>query len=129
MRLETFFQRLILPALLAVAGLASLIYGAAFHVAAVTEQQEVEETIEIPSAFGAPPGEVGDFALEDPGAMGGGPFMPPPMTTNVKRRIFITADTPEPTLLWEITFGGLTRLETGELKRIYTGDAPSLCPS
>ncbi len=129
MRVWILIERAILPAFFALAGVASLIYGAAFHTAPVTEEQEIEETIEIPSAFSPPPGfaEGSEFGAPDP--MGGDPFAPPPMVTKVKRSIFVTADAAEPTLVWEITIGGLVRLETGELKRTYSGAAPSLCPS
>jgi hypothetical protein len=128
MHIRTLAQRAVAPVLLTLAGVASLIYGAAFHVASVTEEQEVEETIEVPSAFGPPPGFADGPGFGGPGAMGS-PFAPPPVVTKVKRKIFVTADTAEPTLVWEITIGGLARLDTGELKRTYSGAAPSLCPS
>ena len=35
----------------------------------------------------------------------------------------------EARLVRETTVGGVTRLASGELRRTYTGDAPSLCPT
>jgi hypothetical protein len=36
---------------------------------------------------------------------------------------------PEWKIVHEVTFGGVVRLANGHLKRTYTGDPPSLCPT
>lgn len=35
----------------------------------------------------------------------------------------------EPKIIREVTIGGLIRLPTGMLKRTYSGQSPSLCPT
>jgi hypothetical protein len=98
-----------LVALLVLGGAACLAYGALRHEREVLVEQEIE----------LPPGlQAGPRALPwDP--------VPPPTTTT---RVVGIGQT-EPEIVRDITVGGLTRLESGELKRTYTGEAPSLCPS
>ena len=48
--------------------------------------------------------------------------------TVVERYTVAVAD-PEWRLVREATFGGITRLENGELKRTYSGKPPALCPT
>jgi hypothetical protein len=60
-------------------------------------------------------------------AMPGGPGAPPPGFAPLYQTITMTETEPE--LVREVTFGGVTRLPTGDVKRTYTGKPPSLCPT
>ncbi|MHC4592951.1 MAG: hypothetical protein ACYS8L_09695 [Planctomycetota bacterium] len=98
-----------LPALLlAWAGIVLTIYGATSHAQPVL----VERELDLPPRLGPGPfpGELPEFAG-------------PPVTEIVE-----TSES-EPGLIREVTVGGVTRLETGEIQRTYSGDAPSLCPT
>jgi hypothetical protein len=147
--------RTILAAGLLAGGIASLIYGARFHTAEVTEEQEIQVSILPPPGFG-PPGFPGDPSFEEPlgeqppgfgppgfpgqppfeGLPGEPPFAdepammdPPPFMTTVKEKVIVADDESELTLIREVTFGGVTLLASGELRRTYTGQPPSLCPT
>ncbi len=97
-------------ALLVSAGVAMVVYGAAFHTQDVLVEQD------LPAGLVAPelPGFPGDQF----------PAMPAPPKTFVGP---IAHSGPD--LVREITYGGVTRLEDGSLKRTYTGEAPSSCPT
>ena len=91
------------------------------EMAPVSEEQEIEVSIAPPPPFG-PPGQL-PFA-------GGPPEMAPPhLLAKVKETIIVTEDEFEPTLIREVTIGGVTLLATGELMRTYSGESPSLCPT
>lgn len=117
-------KRAIVPLLLLICGVASLIYGAKFHATPVVQQKEVEVPIapsELfpPPLFGEPPlpGEPAPFGE------------PPPFLTQAKETILIAEDELEPAIIRDVTVGGLVLLASGELKRTYSGEAPSLCPT
>jgi hypothetical protein len=123
--MSKLIQRAIVPSLLLTAGIASLVYGSLFHAATVVEEQEVEESVPLPSPFG-PPGAAGAPF----GETGMPPFLPPErLVAKVKRKIVSEKVTAEAVLVREVTFGGVVRLANGELKRTYSGKAPSLCPT
>ena len=46
-----------------------------------------------------------------------------------KETVIITEPESEPTLIREVSFGGVTLLASGELMRTYSGEPPSLCPT
>ena len=118
-------RRAILPSLLVIGGLASLIYGAIFHSVPVLEERETKTTIDIPMAFPpeGPPGEV-----FPPGGVGFGE--PPPVLKKVVTRIDLAAIVEsEPELTRDVSVGGVALLDSGELKRTYSGKGPALCPS
>lgn len=121
-----FIRRTAIPAILLIGAIAALVYGAAMRRVPVTEEQEVEKTIVIPSPFAAP-GFDDPF---NPGADGesDNPFASE-FTKKVTQKIIVTHEEPETRLVREVTFGGVVRLASGELRRTYTGDPPSLCPS
>jgi hypothetical protein len=103
-------RRAAFVALLAVGGAACVVYGAARHEREVL----VEQKVELPAGL----------APQGPGA----PFWAPqPPQAETTRTVGIGLS--EPVMVRDITVGGLTRLESGELKRTYTGEAPTLCPS
>jgi hypothetical protein len=102
--------RVLLIVLLCLVGTACVIHGAARHEREVLVDQKVEP----------PPG----FGVPGPDAPFWAPRPPPVATTRT-----IGIGQSEPQIVRDITVGGLVRLETGELKRTYTGKAPSLCPS
>ena len=151
-RLRTILQRGFLPIVMVALGVASLLWGAARHTLEVYEEQEIEISIApppemmqsmAPPAFPTGPeqgmgqGFLGDPAFGDPafGAppdMGGmPPFIagPPPELQKVKQIVMISKEEPESRVVFEVTIGGLALLETGELKRTYSGAPPSLCPT
>ena len=118
-------RRAIVPTVLVIGGLASLIYGAMFRSVPVLEEHETKTTIEIPMDL-PPPGPSGESP--QPGGPGfGGP--PPFLKKEVTRVELVTIVESEPVLMGEVSVGGVARLESGELKRTYSGKGPALCPS
>ena len=131
--------RTIPAALVLAAGIASVIYGVGYHVAAVSEEKEVEFSVPAPPDFAAPgfpapgfappgfapPGtpQFGDPSMTDP------LMMMQPAMTKVKQKVIVTKDVPELALVREVTFGGVTLLDDGELRQTYSGAPPSLCPT
>jgi hypothetical protein len=102
--------RIAFVALLVLGGAVCLVYGAARHQREVLVDQKIE----------LPPG----VATQAPGAPFWAPQGPPAETTRT-----VGIGLSEPAMVRDITVGGLVRLEDGELKRTYTGEAPTLCPS
>ena len=134
-------RRTALPVLLLLGGGTLLAYGVKFHSLSVVAEEQVEQIVEIPSPFaiqppfpGAPPDFPGPPPLLDE---------PPPIVEKVIATIRETKEKSEPTLIREVTVGGvaLTReestvsifgvilLASGELKQTYSGEIPSLCPT
>ena len=137
----TRFRRAVVPLVLLLSAIASVIYGARYHYQPVAEEQEIEVTIDpMPFPEGPDDGSMAfppmgpddeTMPLDDP--MGFGPppelagvFAPPMMMTQT---VIVAEDESEPTLIREVTFGGVVLLATGELMRTYTGQPPSLCPT
>jgi hypothetical protein len=109
-------KRIALPLLLLLAGSAALVRGWLFHQATVYEETEQEISIAIPNPFPAPPGQPS--------------FLPPEMMfQKVKEKLLVAREEPEWVLVREVTFGGVTRLANGQLKRTYSGKPPALCPT
>lgn len=135
---------------------ASLIYGAKYHFVPVSEEGEIEISIAPPPplppmgipgelpfetpGMGPPLGEMpppdmeqpfGEPELPGPAAPHVEPFPPglPPFFDTIKQKVITTEDESEPTLIREVTFGGVTLLDSGELLRTYTGQPPSMCPT
>ena len=106
-------KRMTLPVLLLLGGTASLIYGAKYHARPVVEIQEIQVSITLPRPFSPLP----SFA------------QPPPIIRKITRKTRLTREEPEPALIREVSIGGVTRLASGELRRTYSGKAPSLCPT
>jgi hypothetical protein len=131
-RAWTIVVRAALPALLLVGGIASVVYGVVRHTAVVAQEQEIEIDVAPPPGFG-PPGVPGFLPGGGPGdpSLGGPPVWmgPPPEMRKVKQKVLLSETTSELTLIREVTFGGVTRLDTGVLWRTYTGAPPSLCPT
>jgi hypothetical protein len=126
-------RRAVVPGLLLSGGLASLIYGALFHEAPVVTEKETETTIDVPLALppARPFGDGPSFG-ESP-SFPGGPLMgeaPAFVKKTVKRVDLVTIDESEPSLIREVTVGGVALQKSGELKRTYSGNAgPALCPT
>jgi hypothetical protein len=133
------------PVALLAGGIASLVYGIGHHAVEVSVEHEIEIDLTPPpgveppgwDGFGppgfVPPGE--GFGPPDAGfgepAMGVPPpwLALPPELAKIKDKVILTEATSEPTLIREVTFGGVKRLSSGVLWRTYTGDPPSLCPT
>jgi hypothetical protein len=120
--MRAFIWRALLPLLALAGGIGCLVYGIGFHTASVAEEQEVE--IPPPPPMFTDPGRLFDSAP-------GGPAFPglPPFPSEVKEKVIVAADEPEPRLIREVSVGGVTLLASGELRRTYSGESPSLCPT
>jgi hypothetical protein len=89
---------------LALGAVASIAYGAAVHVRPVM----MDTKMALPGASSVEGAPSAQFS--------------PVYNT-------ITFIETEPELVREVTYGGVTRLPTGQTKRTYTGKPPSLCPT
>jgi hypothetical protein len=146
-------RRIASPILLLLCGSALLLYGAIFHATPVYEEKEREISIPVPTPFGmnetpvappaaaAPPEDANPFGGQsgeaDRQKDGENPFETPPplpsppgVTFKKVTETFLEAN-PESewAIVSDITVGGVTRLDNGQLKRTYSGKSPSLCPS
>lgn len=141
-------RRGLIPLALLSAGIASLVHGVGYHTLEVWEEHEEEITLGPPPGFFDGPGGQDGFddpdefdEFDDPDGMGPPPpgswgppggfggFGPPPEKQTVILPIWIAKTDTEMRLLREVTIGGVTMFETGELMRTYTGKPPSLCPT
>jgi hypothetical protein len=58
------------------------------------------------------------------------PLVPPePLFQTITVVDLVPRDEPEWVIVKEVTYGGVTRLENGQLKRTYSGQPPALCPT
>ena len=118
------------------------------EIVQVMVEEEREETIRVPSAFGPPPspdGQVGPGDLSGPQPGGPlfipSPFDPPPIKikriVEVPRKVAksVTHDVPEADLVADATMGRVEWRAPGEVWRTYVlGEdgqppPPSLCPT
>ncbi len=102
--------KVLLGVFLVSVGLSLIVYGVRFHSEPVLVEQEVEP----PAAEPAPP----LFFTSRP------PVIAPPAGKEL-----VSLRESEPHLIREITVGGVTRLDSGEIKRTYTGKPPTACPT
>ncbi|HPM80396.1 MAG TPA: hypothetical protein PLF81_06830 [Candidatus Anammoximicrobium sp.] len=129
--------RAAVPLVLLAGGIASLAYGVARHTAVVSVEQEIEIDLAAPPGMEFPGVEGGAPGFGPPGFEPGmaAPDFPPPFLqlppelSKVKEKVIVSEPSSELTLIREVTFGGVVRLDTGVLWRTYTGDPPSLCPT
>jgi len=57
-------------------------------------------------------------------------WQPPPEFTKAIRKIIITTDEPEPSIIRGVSVGGVTLAASGEIQRTYSGEeGPALCPT
>jgi hypothetical protein len=116
------------PALLVLTGgIACLVLGTAGRTIPVSEEQEIEVEL-APPPF-ALPGQPGFGAPGGDPMAGPGMFGPPPFMEKVTETVIITEEESEFTLIRETTIGGVALLASGELRRLYSGEVPSLCPT
>ena len=73
---------------------------------------------------GEPPALVPEFVPFSPFVEPAPPPFPPEVETEVH-----TAQVPEAELVREVSVGGVTRLQSGDMKRTYSGEALSQCPT
>ncbi len=104
--------RILLPIFLVWVGVVSIIYGGLVHARPVLVEQEL---VVPPSLV-----EAGPFAQFR--------ALPGQSPQGVRKRIVAIRQL-EADLIREVTVGGVVRLQSGEIKRTYTGDAPSGCPT
>jgi hypothetical protein len=113
--------RTILSLFIALAGASLLTYGLAAHRTPVLMEQEVapssEPAVDAPTEPDVPDSPF----VERP------PAPPPPPVAPEKT--WVATPESERRLVRDITFGGLTRLDDGRIKRIFSGDGPALCPT
>jgi hypothetical protein len=118
----SIIRRAILPVLLLIGGLASIIYGTIFHSALVQMEEETKTTIEVPSQS-VP---LGEALPRGEAPFGGRPQFVKKTVTRIDTVSIVES---EPVLTREVTVGGVVRLDSGELKRTYSGKGPALCPT
>jgi hypothetical protein len=150
----SMIQRIIAPGVLLAAGIVSAMHGMSGHVVEVIQEHEEEVSIPVPTPFG--PGPFGPEREPLPGGLapdGGPPFAevqppgprpmdqppmdgpppfwrPPPVFEKVIKITTVTTDEPEPKIIREVSVGGLTLADSGEVKRTYSGQGgPALCPT
>ena len=106
--------RRVLPVPLFLAGIALLVYGAAFHIIPVFPRQEAN-----PPPPAAPPQMMTPF-----GSFGAitAPSQPPAPTAQPVQE-------PESKIVREVTMGGVARNADGTIERTYTGKPLSQCPT
>ncbi len=132
-------RRAMLPLVVLSLGIAALVYGVEKHTAHVFEEQEIEISLAPPPPpppdLGGPPGMDGFPGMDGMPDFGGGPGVfspfgaPPPELQKVKQKIFVGTDELETVIVRDVTIGGLVLLDSGELRRTYSGEPPSLCPT
>jgi hypothetical protein len=124
--------RALLPIAVFLGALGLLIYGARFHFVPVSQEEEIEVSIAPPTPFVPPPipGQP-PFGQPGEGPLFVDPFQRalPPFLQTIKAKVIVTENESEPTLIREVTFGGVARPTSGILMRTYTGQPPSLCPT
>ena len=137
--------RTIPPLLMLGGGAAAFVYGVAYHTAPVSEEEEIEVSMGPSSPFAPPgqppmegpfgepmfPGDAPPMDAMDAPPMDAPPVDVPPFMDEVKvtKKVIVTEEETEPTLIREVTFGGVRLLASGELMRTYSGDPPLLCPT
>jgi hypothetical protein len=102
----TILRRAFLPTVLAIGGVAMILYGVLYHVTPVLESHETKFTIDIPAPF---------QSERPPPFPGGPPFGGPP--SMIKKTITRTDQTTimerEPGMTREVTVGGVELRVTG----------------
>ncbi len=128
-------RRLILPTAILLLGVGMWVYGARQHTQPVIEEQEMTFLEPDPNAppfdpFGDPfPGAP---PFDGPPEFGPpGEFVPPPPPPMIPVTVLadVVERNAEPLLIRDVTIGGLVLSDSGELRRTYTGEPPSLCPT
>lgn len=145
-------KRFLAMVVLLLGGVGSLLYGSFFHGIMVEEEKEREISIAVPtmSEFGDMPFEPGGGAMADDinpfdmysgsGESSENPFENPPEPSappvpfgmrfeKVTETYVESSEEWEPTIVWEVTIGGVMRMANGQLKRTYSGQPPALCPT
>ena len=128
----------------------ALWYGALFHKVQIFEQQEREIAIPVPTPFGsadAPPEEPSGGAAADeddpfssppskPAQPTAKPAQNPPALLpsdatfkKVTEKYWAAREETEWVISRDVTFGGLTRLADGQVRRTYSGKPPTMCPT
>jgi hypothetical protein len=122
--------RTIPAGLVFLAGVASLIYGTLYHQLTITAEEEIEVAAVPPPMFGPADGPPMDgLPGEPPGFAPLDLIGPPPFAANIKQTVIVENQQPERVVVREVSVGGVTLLESGELRRTYTGEPPALCPT
>jgi len=127
-------RRTIAPVVLFLGGISMLVYGGRFHVTPVVEERVEEITLKLPNLlwlsviedYGGI-GVLGEDGMPDPDSALAADY--PPEFETVTRTSEVTRHESEPALIREVTFGGVTLKESGDIWRTYVGEAPSLCPT
>lgn len=117
-------RRAIAPTLLAIVGLAAIVWGVLFHRIPVLAEKETETTVEVPLMLPAP-GLDGTSSPDEPSL-----DVPAFVKKTVTRMDEVTLILSEPELMRDISVGGVVRMASGELKRTYSGEeGPAKCPT
>jgi hypothetical protein len=94
-----FNKRLVFSFLLVPAAVAALVYGIIFHSTTILAQRIDEVEDDSPDATAQHVAEP------------------------------LNLDLREPAIIFDVTVGGLVRLDSGAIKRTYSGKPPSACPT
>ena len=142
-------KRFLAMVFLLLGGAGSLLYGSFCHRVTVEEDKQREISIAVPtmSEFGDTSFEPGGDTMagdidpfhtpSDGGDPSENPFENPPgppvpfgmRFEKVTEKYVESSEEWEPTIVWEVTIGGVVRMANGPLKRTYSGKPPALCPT
>ena len=113
-----------MPVVLVVLGAAAIVYGAAFHVLPV---HPAPATPSEPTAAPAPE----PFAAPSPESFMGlpGRAAPPKVQEPIAEKAPAPIMESEPALVREVSVGGVTLSEAGDIRRTYSGAPPAQCPT
>jgi hypothetical protein len=122
--------RTVSPIALFLVGAALVVYGATSHVTRVLVEQETEPAESSgPRAEPPSPFDDGPWPPADPFSLNP-PSEPAPSEADTAPQMEIVAlFEPEPSLIRDVTVGGLMLLPDGDLKRTYVGAPPAQCPT
>lgn len=124
--------RIVLPAVLVLAGAAGLVYGFAWHTLAVEPKPEPPKAEEAPPPPGVPPEVLPEEEpIFSPDVLfGAGPADVPDLTVEPEP-LPQPSRFPESRVVKEVTIGGLERLPSGAIALTYGPNekAPTACPT
>ncbi len=130
----SLLRRTIVPVVLFLGGVSMLVYGGRFHIRPgveeageeITEKRRNQLWFAVIEDYGGI-GVLGEDGMPDPDSALAADY--PPEFETVTRTSEVTRHESEPALIREVTFGGVTLKESGDIWRTYVGEAPSLCPT
>jgi hypothetical protein len=119
--MPTYIKRAVIPVLLIIGGFASLFYGAKIHTVPVLADMKSEITVEVPDMQ----------QPMQPSFPSNEQFAGPPKMRKqtVEQTKQVTIIESEPSLIREVSVGGIALNDSRKIMRTYSGKPPSLCPT